>query len=109
MTRTSHPNFERPLFDDPDDSEAWAVYADWLSEQGDPAGELIALELEVEAATANGDRPDPSVAAHYATLAHDGPRRWAAPALAEPDAALAIEWRRAAPYIARIVAPSAAD
>ena len=109
MNRTRHPKFELPLFDDPDDSEAWAVYADWLSEQGDPTGELIALELEVEAATAKGDRPDPSVAARYAKLAHDGPRRWAALALAEPDAALAIEWRRAAPYIARIVAPSAAD
>jgi uncharacterized protein (TIGR02996 family) len=28
----------------PDDQEAWLVYADWLAEQGDGRGELIALE-----------------------------------------------------------------
>jgi uncharacterized protein (TIGR02996 family) len=29
-----------------DDRAAWAVYADWLSSQGDPTGELCALELQ---------------------------------------------------------------
>jgi len=101
--------FEGPLFEDPDDREAWSVYADWLSERGDPVGELITLELEIEAAIAAGDRPQPGVAARYAALAHDGPRRWVTPALAEPDEVLTIEWRRAAPYLARIVAASTTD
>src|SRR5450432_1620723 len=37
--------FERRLVDHPDDRETWTVYADWLESQGDPRGELIALEL----------------------------------------------------------------
>ncbi len=32
-----------------DDRAAWAVYADWLSSQGDPTGELCALELQAPA------------------------------------------------------------
>ena len=27
------------------DRDAWSVYADWLQTQGDPAGELCALQL----------------------------------------------------------------
>lgn len=32
-----------------DDRAAWAVYGDWLSSQGDPTGELCALELQAPA------------------------------------------------------------
>lgn len=37
---------EAQLLADPDDREAAAVYADWLTEQGDPRGELARLQLQ---------------------------------------------------------------
>lgn len=40
-----YEEIERRLVDNPDDREAWQVYSDWLQEQGDPRGELIALEM----------------------------------------------------------------
>jgi len=30
----------------PDDTESWSVYADWLQEQGDPRGELMAIQIQ---------------------------------------------------------------
>ena len=33
----------------PDDAEAWSVYADWPQSQGDPRGELAALQLTLAA------------------------------------------------------------
>jgi uncharacterized protein (TIGR02996 family) len=33
----------------------WIVYADWLSDRGDPRGELIAIELAIEAGLANDE------------------------------------------------------
>jgi uncharacterized protein (TIGR02996 family) len=41
-----HPELERAVADAVDDPEAWAVYGDWLAGQGDPRGEIIALELD---------------------------------------------------------------
>lgn len=40
---------ERPLATWPDDPTPYLVYADWLSEHGDPRGELIRLQLALEA------------------------------------------------------------
>lgn len=45
-----NPELERPLFDDFESREAWQVYGDWLQQQGDPYGERIALELQLEQA-----------------------------------------------------------
>ncbi|MDB4959382.1 MAG: hypothetical protein JWO36_6951, partial [Myxococcales bacterium] len=39
---------EEPIRNDPYDPEAYLVYADWLQAQGDPRGELIALEVAAE-------------------------------------------------------------
>jgi uncharacterized protein (TIGR02996 family) len=39
---------EAAIDDDPDDARAYAVYGDWLQEQGDPRGELIALQQAAE-------------------------------------------------------------
>jgi uncharacterized protein (TIGR02996 family) len=39
---------EAAILRDPDDLEAFAVYGDWLSEQGDPRGELVATQLAAE-------------------------------------------------------------
>lgn len=45
---------EARLAEDPDDEAAYAVYGDWLQRQGDPRGELIALQLAREAEVARG-------------------------------------------------------
>jgi uncharacterized protein (TIGR02996 family) len=39
----------------PDDWASWLVYADWLSEQGDPRGRLIGLEHRRETAALDAD------------------------------------------------------
>jgi uncharacterized protein (TIGR02996 family) len=39
---------ERALLDNPDDIATHAAYADWLSQQGDPRGELIQVQLSLE-------------------------------------------------------------
>jgi uncharacterized protein (TIGR02996 family) len=40
-----NPELERAIEADPDDASAYSVLGDWLQEQGDPRGELIALML----------------------------------------------------------------
>lgn len=40
--------FEEQLLENPDDVETLAVYADWLTEQGDPRGEFIHVQLALE-------------------------------------------------------------
>jgi uncharacterized protein (TIGR02996 family) len=54
---------------DPSDLAAWQVYSDWLLERDDPRGELIALELAVEAGRAAPDAP-----ARIGALARDEER-----------------------------------
>jgi uncharacterized protein (TIGR02996 family) len=39
---------EAAILRDPDDLDAYGVYGDWLSEQGDPRGELVATQLAAE-------------------------------------------------------------
>ncbi|GHG72672.1 WGR domain-containing protein [Comamonas sp. JC664] len=40
----SNPELEAAILKDPDNVDAYLVYADWLQSQGDPRGELIALQ-----------------------------------------------------------------
>ena len=40
-----NPDLEKAIAADPFDRQAYAVFGDWLQEQGDPRGELIALQL----------------------------------------------------------------
>ena len=40
----SNPELEAAILKDPDNVDAYLVYADWLQGQGDPRGELIALQ-----------------------------------------------------------------
>jgi uncharacterized protein (TIGR02996 family) len=102
---------ELAAFDNPDDADAWAVYADWLTSVGEPLGELISLELQIEAAVAMRRPISPALASRYAELS-SGPARRAdgplAKLLATPDAtrSLALEWRRGHPYLARIATDS---
>ena len=41
-------DFERALAEAPEDVQGYRVYADWLIDQGDPRGELIARSLEYD-------------------------------------------------------------
>ena len=40
--------FEQAIFENPQDASNFAVYADWLQEQGDPRGEFIQFQLSLE-------------------------------------------------------------
>jgi len=39
-----NPDLERAILDAPDQADRWLVYADWLSQQGHPRGELIVVQ-----------------------------------------------------------------
>jgi len=80
-----NPDLEQAIEADPHDLAAYAVLADWLQDQGDPRGELIALQL------ANKDKQAKALIAKQADyflgplaehqLTHDG------------DKTPAFEWR----------------
>ena len=42
--RAENPRMLAAIQADPDDESAYLVYADWLQEQGDPRGELVAIQ-----------------------------------------------------------------
>lgn len=49
--------FERAILEDSEDEARYRVYADWLTGQGDPRGELIQIQLNLEdASLAHADR-----------------------------------------------------
>ncbi|HWU86359.1 MAG TPA: TIGR02996 domain-containing protein, partial [Kofleriaceae bacterium] len=45
---TTRAELEEAILADPDAREAYAVYADWLLERGEPDGELVAIQLALE-------------------------------------------------------------
>jgi uncharacterized protein (TIGR02996 family) len=47
------PKLEAAILKDPDDPDAYLVYADWLQSKGDPIGELIVLQHQKKTAAAN--------------------------------------------------------
>jgi len=51
-TERRNPALERAIVANPYDTDAYMVYADWLQDQGDPRGELIALQIAGKAAAA---------------------------------------------------------
>ncbi len=102
MPVTSHPRraeLEAAILDDPDARDAYAVYADWLLEQGEPDGELVAIQLALEASpgdaerrgvlhaiTIHGDAYSNETAHAYAELVGDP--------IATEDATIAVEVTR---------------
>lgn len=101
---------ERELYERPDDLEAWAVHADALAARGDARGELIQLELLLEAGVSLAPR---SLTSRYAALMTDERPRWIEPALLElldePDLSRTclIEWRRGYLDSVSLLAPGA--
>jgi uncharacterized protein (TIGR02996 family) len=64
-----NPGLEEAIEKDPDDEDAYLVYGDWLQGEGDPRGELIALQ-----AAAMRDPTDKAIAKRVTELLarHDG-------------------------------------
>src|SRR5271166_2823409 len=56
--RTLGEQLEAAILDNPDDLAAQAAYADWLGEQGDPRGELTAVQLAMEEEGLTTERRD---------------------------------------------------
>src|SRR5687768_8288176 len=50
----THGELEARILADPDDADAYLVYADWLQARGDPRGELITVQQRLAASP--GDR-----------------------------------------------------
>jgi uncharacterized protein (TIGR02996 family) len=50
-TASDDDAFAKALVANPDDTAAWSAYADYLTEQGDPRGEFMAVQLALEDAT----------------------------------------------------------
>jgi uncharacterized protein (TIGR02996 family) len=48
MGEQTNPELEARIQANPNDRDAYAVYGDWLSERGDPRGELIAVQLGLD-------------------------------------------------------------
>ena len=55
-----NPALEKAILANPLDRDAYAVFADWLQEQGDPRGELISLQLH------NKDKAAQKLIEHHA-------------------------------------------
>lgn len=63
------PALEEQCCDAADDPAPWAVYADWLLEQGDPLGELAACTDDGEASSRFGDQLlELGIAPEYVTI-----------------------------------------
>jgi len=64
----------RAIVDDPDDVDAYLVYADWLQARGDPRGELVAVQVALERS------PDAELLAREAALLEQHGVDWGVPA-----------------------------
>ena len=69
-----HPELEAAIHENPSDLEAWQVYGDWLQTQGDPRGEVLALDVAAE--QADDPRPKEQWAAQAKELASGLVDRW---------------------------------
>lgn len=65
---------------DPQDTEARLIYADWLTQQGDPRGELIVLQVELASGRLKGARKGQAAKREKALLRKHG-RGWAKEAM----------------------------
>jgi uncharacterized protein (TIGR02996 family) len=98
----TNPDLEARILSNPADRDAYAVYGDWLSEQGDPRGELVAVQLKLaEAPTDELRSRETALLAEYASA-------WLGE-LAGLDAKkdFAVTWRNGFVSTARIGPPVA--
>ncbi len=105
MPTLTNPELEARLLADPTDTQTYLVYADWLSQRGDPRGELITLQhaqqerRPARRAVAGSGRDqedergggDPELAAAIERLLWEHGQEWVGPAAAQPKQAV-LEW-----------------
>jgi uncharacterized protein (TIGR02996 family) len=84
----TNPELEARILASPDDLSAYLVYGDWLSERGDPRGELIAVQAKL-AETPN----DVALKATEAKLLADHGKTWLGDLAGKEDKDLAVTWR----------------
>jgi uncharacterized protein (TIGR02996 family) len=80
----TNPDLEARILANVDDRDAYSVYGDWLSERGDPRGELVGLQIKSDASTK--PREDEILAANRATWLGDL-------AKLDPKKDLGVTWR----------------
>src|SRR5687768_14455004 len=85
----TNPDLEARIHANPDDREAYLVYADWLTEQGDPRGELITVQAKL------ADHPDDAELAERAgRIAAANRDAWLGDlAKLDPKKDLGVTWR----------------
>jgi uncharacterized protein (TIGR02996 family) len=84
----TNPELEARILTNPDDLEVYLVYSDWLSERGDPRGELIAVQRQL------GQQPDDATlkAREQALLDANG-ATWLGELVKLGPKDLAVTWR----------------
>jgi uncharacterized protein (TIGR02996 family) len=96
----SNPELEARLVANPDDTDGFRVYADWLQAEGDPRGELVAVQVEL------AQRADASLAAReQELLAAHGAEWLGGLAGVDPKKDLAVTWRNGFVRAVRIGPP----
>jgi uncharacterized protein (TIGR02996 family) len=97
----TNPDLEARILANPDDDELFAVYGDWLSEQGDPRGELVAIQRSLAA------REDAELRTREAKLLADHGKTWLGElAGLDPKKDFAVTWRSGFVDTARIGPPT---
>lgn len=81
---------EAHLRTDPDDEEAWLVYGDWLSEQGDVRGQLVALRHRLTSGEP-GDEERRSIEAKMGALHEAHEAEWLGGWV--PPSTARLQWR----------------
>jgi uncharacterized protein (TIGR02996 family) len=95
-----NPDLEARILGNPDDSDAYAVYGDWLSEQGDPRGELVAIQRKL------AESDDPALRAREAKLLADHGKTWLGELHGlDPKKDFAVTWHNGFLATARIGPP----
>ncbi|MBX3250486.1 MAG: TIGR02996 domain-containing protein [Myxococcales bacterium] len=84
----TNPELEARILENVDDVAAYLVYADWLSERGDPRGELVAVQARL------AETPDdPALKAREAALLATHAKDWLGPLAGQGDKHVAVTWR----------------
>lgn len=53
---SGNADLEQAIFEDPENDEAWQVYADWLQEKGDARGEAVSIDIAIATSTEEGSQ-----------------------------------------------------
>ncbi len=88
MASQSNPELEARILSNPDDLSAYLVYGDWLSERGDPRGELIAVQAKLKETPG-----DAALQATEKTLLADNAQAWLGALADKGPKDLAITWK----------------